>query len=49
MVVDRPVATDFGCVDKGDHSVWHTMLNRLDVPVGESFQDSPGIIQDLLA
>lgn len=30
-------------------SVWHTMLNRLDVPVGENFQDSPGIIKDLLA
>ncbi len=30
-------------------SVWHTMLDRLDVPVGESFQDSSGVIGDLIA
>ena len=30
-------------------AVWHTMLDRLDVPVGESFQDSPGVIKPLLA
>ncbi len=30
-------------------AVWHTMLDRLDVPVGDSFQDSPGVIRDLIA
>ncbi|MDF1858873.1 MAG: DUF1552 domain-containing protein [Verrucomicrobiales bacterium] len=30
-------------------SVWHTMLDRLEVPVGESFQDSPGVIQSLIS
>ena len=29
-------------------SVWHTMLDRLDVPVGDSFQDSSGLIKPLL-
>ncbi|MCB1062213.1 MAG: DUF1552 domain-containing protein, partial [Verrucomicrobiae bacterium] len=29
-------------------SVWHTMLDRLQVPVGADFQDSPGIIKPLL-
>lgn len=30
-------------------SVWHTMLDRLEVPVGDAFQDSPGVIRDLIA
>jgi len=30
-------------------SVWHTMLDRLDVGVGERFQDSSGVINKLLA
>lgn len=29
-------------------SVWHTMLNRLDVGVGDEFQDSSGVIKKLL-
>ncbi|NNE90668.1 MAG: DUF1552 domain-containing protein [Verrucomicrobiales bacterium] len=30
-------------------TVWHTMLDRLDVPVGEHFQDSSGVISDVVA
>ena len=30
-------------------SIWHTMLDRLDVPVGNEFQDSTGRIQPLMA
>ena len=29
-------------------SVWHTMLDRLQVPVGDSFQDSKGVIKELI-
>jgi hypothetical protein len=29
-------------------SVWHTMLDRLKVPVGDGFQDSKGVIKELL-
>lgn len=29
--------------------VWHTMLDRLDVPVGENFQDSTGAIKEMIA
>ncbi len=29
--------------------LWHTMLNRLDVQTGETFQDSSGVIDDLIA
>lgn len=28
--------------------VWHTMLDRLDVPVGDSFQDSSGVIKEMV-
>lgn len=30
-------------------AIWHTMLDRLDVPVGDQFQDSPGVIRELTA
>lgn len=30
-------------------NLWRTMLDRLDVPVGENFQDSTGVITKLLA
>ncbi len=30
-------------------SVWHTMLQQLDVPVGENFQDSKGVISEIVA
>ncbi|MEM1443528.1 MAG: DUF1552 domain-containing protein [Verrucomicrobiota bacterium] len=29
-------------------SVWHTMLDRLEVPVGDSFQDSRGVIRSMI-
>ncbi|MFT5467669.1 MAG: hypothetical protein ACI8UO_002775 [Verrucomicrobiales bacterium] len=29
--------------------VWHTMVDRLGVPVGENFQDSTGVIKELIA
>ena len=30
-------------------SLWHTMLDRVGVPVGAGFQDSRGVIKELLA
>ena len=30
-------------------TVWHTMLDRLGVPVGKSFQDSSGVINKMIA
>ena len=29
--------------------LWHTMLDRLEVPVGDNFQDSTGVIRELVA
>jgi hypothetical protein len=29
--------------------VWHTMLDRTGVEVGEDFQDSSGVIRELIA
>lgn len=29
-------------------TVWHTMLDRLEVPLGDSFQDSPGVIRSII-